>query len=80
MEVMRRYQRPGSHQLASLVLLNGVTVLLESHDAGCECSYCREMKFGLLLPESKHRNSWRILRWRWGKKQINLRWILPRRK
>ena len=58
----------------------GSWIMLETHAAGCGCSYCIEFKgkFGLSLPPNKSRNSWRILWWRWRGKLHDLRWTLPK--
>lgn len=66
------YQRlPGSTTLWQ------VSILRESHDKGCACSYCREGKVGLVLPACKSHHSWRSIRWkRRGELQV-IRWTLP---
>lgn len=52
-------------------------ILREVHDKGCACSYCKEGKVGLILPENKGRNSWRAIRWKWRGALHVLRWTLP---
>lgn len=53
------------------------TLLLESHNAGCPCSYCKEDRVGIVLPQCKAGNSWRSIRWKWRGRLHVIRWTLP---
>ncbi len=58
--------------------IHGACILREAHDKGCSCSYCKEGRVGIVLPENKGRNSWRALQWKWRGKLHVLRWTLPK--
>lgn len=52
-------------------------ILREEHITECTCSYCKDDKVGLVLPENKALNSWRSIRWKWKGNRHYLRWTLP---
>lgn len=63
----------GFHEVA-----NWRGILYEVHSTDCTCSYCREHRYGLVLPECKKPNSWRAIRWKWRGRLHVVRWTLSR--
>lgn len=47
----------------------GAWILREKHGKLCPCSYCEKFdkRWGIVLPECRCRNAWRILYWRKAK-------------
>lgn len=61
----------------------GAHILYEKHGKLCQCSYCEEFdkKRGIIFPECRCRNAWRIFYWRkpkWPCELSCIRVTLPR--
>ena len=54
-------------------------LLVEKHQRGlCTCSYCKDGRTGLVLPQCRCWNAWRSVRWYWRDGYWCIRWTMPR--